>query len=192
MHKKYSNSQIKAIQHGKGSMMVLAGPGSGKTTVITGRTKYLIEEYGVNPSNILVITFTKAAAMEMQHRFETMMSKKLPVSFGTFHAVFFKILKYAYNYSADNILREEMKYQYVREIVETMELEYEDETEFIGGILSEISNVKGDMISLEHYYSKNCSDGVFRKIYEKYTIRTILGIIMFKRYHISFYIAYLT
>lgn len=164
----YSNSQIQAIRHGEGSMMVLAGPGSGKTTVITGRTKYLIEEFGVNPSNILVITFTKAAAMEMQARFEKMMSSKSTVSFGTFHAVFFKILKYAYNYSADNILREELKYQYIREIIEAMELEYEDENEFVSSILSEISTVKGDMISIDHYYSKNCSDGVFRKIYEKY------------------------
>lgn len=164
----YSNSQLRAISHGKGSMMVLAGPGSGKTTVITGRTKYLIEELGVNPSNILVITFTKAAALEMQNRFEQMMCKHVPVTFGTFHAVFFKILKYAYNYSADNILREEYKYQYIREIIEKMELEYEDENEFIGGILSEISSVKSDMISLEHYYSKNCSDAIFRSIYEKY------------------------
>ena len=164
----YSNSQIQAIRHGKGSMMVLAGPGSGKTTVITGRTKYLIEEFDVSPSNILVITFTKAAAMEMQTRFEKMMSSKSTVYFGTFHAVFFKILKYAYNYSADNILREELKYQYIREIIEKMELEYEDENEFVSSILSEISTVKGDMISIDHYYSKNCSDNVFRKIYEKY------------------------
>ncbi len=164
----YSNSQLQAIRHGKGSMMVLAGPGSGKTTVITGRTKYLIEELGVNPSNILVITFTKAAAIEMQDRFEKMMSDRLMVNFGTFHAVFFKILKYAYNYSTDNILREELKFQYIREIVENMELEYEDENEFIGGILSEIGSVKGDMIPIEHYYSKNCPDTVFRKIFEKY------------------------
>ncbi|MBE5925757.1 MAG: ATP-dependent helicase [Lachnospiraceae bacterium] len=164
----YSNSQIQAIHHGKGSMMVLAGPGSGKTTVITGRTKYLIEEFGVNPSNILVITFTKAAALEMQTRFEKMISSKSMVTFGTFHAVFFKILKYAYNYSADNILREELKYQYIREIIERMGLEYEDENEFINSILSEISMVKGDMISIDHYYSKNCSDVVFKKIYEKY------------------------
>ena len=164
----YSDSQLQAIRHGKGSMMVLAGPGSGKTTVITGRTKYLIEECGVNPSNILVITFTKAAATEMQNRFENMMSYRSTVTFGTFHAVFFKILKYAYNYSVDNILREENKFQYVREIVERMELEYEDENEFVGGILSEISSVKGDMIDIEHYYSKNCSDSIFRKIYEKY------------------------
>ena len=58
-----NESQIKAIAHQSGPCMVLAGPGSGKTAVITQRTKKLITEYGVDASNILVITFTKAAAM---------------------------------------------------------------------------------------------------------------------------------
>ena len=113
-------------------MMVLAGPGSGKTTVITQRINNLIEEHNVNPSNILVVTFTKAAANEMQGRFNRLSGdKNLPVSFGTFHAVFFKILKYAYNYSASNIIRDETRYEYIREIVEKYELEYEDEKEFM-------------------------------------------------------------
>ena len=110
MKSTFNEAQMQVINHFKGPALVLAGPGSGKTTVITHRTKKLIEEYGVNPSNILVITFTKAAATEMQNRFTQLMDGKYyPVSFGTFHAVYFKILKYAYNYSADNILREEKK-----------------------------------------------------------------------------------
>lgn len=63
-------SQLEAIQHRDGPMLVLAGPGSGKTTVITHRVKYLIEHHQVDPSAILVVTFTKAAAREMQERFE--------------------------------------------------------------------------------------------------------------------------
>lgn len=149
--------------------MVLAGPGSGKTLVITNRTKYLIEEYGINPSNILVITFTKAAANEMQERFFNLMNNhSLPVTFGTFHAVFFKILRYAYNYKADNILREDIKYQYIGEIIEKMQLEYEDANEFISSIVGEIGVVKGDMINPQYYHSMNCADNVFREIYEKY------------------------
>ena len=86
-------SQAEAIAHGEGPMMVLAGPGSGKTTVITHRVKCLVEEHGVDPSGILVITFTKAAAAEMKQRFQKLMDgRSLPVSFGTFHAVFFSIL----------------------------------------------------------------------------------------------------
>lgn len=153
-------------------MMVLAGPGSGKTTVITQRINNLIEEHNVNPSNILVVTFTKAAANEMQGRFNRLSGDKhLPVSFGTFHAVFFKILKYAYNYSASNIIRDETRYEYIREIVEKYELEYEDEKEFMSSILSEISVVKGDMIDINTYYSVNCPNDVFRKIFVRYEDR---------------------
>ena len=93
----FNKSQTSAILHKDGPMLVLAGPGSGKTAVITARTKNLITQHGVNPSNILVITFTKAAAMEMKQRFEMLMGdQKYPVTFGTFHAIFFKILKLAY------------------------------------------------------------------------------------------------
>lgn len=153
-------------------MMVLAGSGSGKTTVITQRINNLIEEHNVNPSNILVVTFTKAAANEMQGRFNRLSGdKNLPVSFGTFHAVFFKILKYAYNYSASNIIRDETRYEYIREIVEKYELEYEDEKEFMSSILSEISVVKGDMIDINTYYSVNCPNDVFRKIFARYEDR---------------------
>ena len=58
----FNNSQLKAVKHKSGPMLVIAGPGSGKTTVLTARIRNLIEEYSVNPANILVITFTKAAA----------------------------------------------------------------------------------------------------------------------------------
>ena len=107
---KINEAQKRAIDFHNGSCMVLAGPGSGKTTVITYRVKTLIEKYGVSPDNILVITFTKAAALEMRERFKGIMrGKHCAVTFGTFHAVYFKILRYAYNYNADNILREEEK-----------------------------------------------------------------------------------
>ncbi|MCI8836628.1 MAG: ATP-dependent helicase [Hungatella sp.] len=165
-------SQEEAIRHGDGPMMVLAGPGSGKTTVITHRTKYLIEERGVDPGSILVITFTRAAAREMQERFEKLMEKKAAgVSFGTFHSVFFTILKYAYRYQASDIVREEQKVRYIREMMEQYQLEIEDEHEFVPEILSEISYVKSEMLDLAHYYSKNCSEAVFKKLYEGYEQR---------------------
>lgn len=172
MNRQFSEAQLKAIRHHTGPCLVLAGPGSGKTTVTTNRTKDLIETYGVNPSNILVITFTKAAAKEMEERFIKLMSgARLPVSFGTFHAVFFKILKYAYNYRAENILREEEKYQWLRELVEKEQLEIDDVKEFVASLVSEISSVKGDMIDITNYYSANCSDTVFRRIYQCYDER---------------------
>ena len=169
----FNVSQIKAVDHFQGPMLVLAGPGSGKTTVITYRVKKLIEEYEVSPSNILVITFTKAAARQMQDRFERLMGGSYGVTFGTFHAVYFKILKYAYNYSASNILSEERKYDILKEICINLKLEIDDESEFISGIISEISMVKGDMLDLSHYYSKNCSESVFKEIYNRYNDKLI-------------------
>lgn len=134
---------MKAIGHFNGPCLTLAGPGSGKTAVITERTKNLITKYHVNPSNILVITFTKAAALEMKTRFLSLMGNgSYPVTFGTFHAVYFSILKHAYNYNANNIVREEQKYALMRELVQKHRLEYEDETEFVSSILGEISMVK--------------------------------------------------
>ena len=116
-----NKSQLQAVCHDKGPMMVLAGPGSGKTMVITHRVKWLIEHAGVHPAGILVVTFTKAAADEMRQRFVSLMGgRTMPVSFGTFHAIFFSVLKHAYNYTASNIIREEQKQQLIREIIEDM------------------------------------------------------------------------
>ena len=93
-----SETQSRAVAHGAGPCICLAGPGSGKTTVITERTKYLIEKQKVLPAEILVITFTKAASIEMRERFRNAMGGRYaPVTFGTFHAVFFAILKAAYH-----------------------------------------------------------------------------------------------
>lgn len=165
----FNTSQREAILHKDGPMLVLAGPGSGKTLVITERTKQLIKEYGVNPSNILVITFTKAAATEMKERFFRLMDgRTYPVTFGTFHAVFFAILKHAYGYGAENIIREETRVQCIRDIIKKHRLEYEDEMEFVTAILGEIGLVKNTGISIDHYYSKNCAEEKFRRIYSEY------------------------
>lgn len=164
-----NEAQLTAIAHREGPMMVLAGPGSGKTTVITNRARALIEECGIKPERILVITFTKAAAGEMRERFEKLMGvEKSGVNFGTFHAVYFKILKYAYNYDAACIIKEEERYQFFRDYITKLALEIEDEKEFIEGISSEISLVKGERMDIEHYYSMNCSEDNFKKIYRAY------------------------
>ena len=167
---RFTEEQQAAITHVDGPMLVLAGPGSGKTTVITERVRYLIEECGVHPGNILVITFTKAAAEEMKERYEAKPGAgKGTVNFGTFHAVFFKILRFAYNYEAANILKEEERYKILREIAcSRMQQEITDEKEFVEAISGEISRVKNERFALESYYSANCPDEVFREIYMEY------------------------
>lgn len=174
----FTKSQSEAIRHQDGPLLVLAGPGSGKTTVVTKRVQYLVQDCHISPSSILVFTFTKAAATEMKERFLRLMeqSEEKPqgygnVLFGTFHAVFFNILKLSYGFTAANILREETRYQYMKEIVDRLKLEIDDENEFISGVLGEISLIKNERIALEHYFSKNCAEDIFRKIFASYEQR---------------------
>ncbi len=164
-----NKSQAEAASHTAGPMLVLAGPGSGKTLTITERTASLISSQGVDPSRILVITFTKAAAAEMRERFlRRMGGKKYPVTFGTFHAVFFQILKHAYGFHGGNIIREEQRRQFMAETIQHMHLEYEDENEFIGELLGEISLMKNTGISLEHYYPKACAKEIFEQVFREF------------------------
>ena len=100
-------NQRRAITHTAGPAQILAGPGSGKTFVTVQRIRHLILEEGTEPSHILVITFTKAAALEMQQRFFTLMEgEKPPVWFGTFHAIFYHILKQSVQYRNYTIMTE--------------------------------------------------------------------------------------
>ena len=168
----FNEAQKRAIRHTDGPALVLAGPGSGKTTVITNRVRYLTEKVGVEPGNILVITFTRAAAREMKERYERITGTGCSrVSFGTFHSVFFMILKLAYRYQASNIVKEEQRIQFIIEQLDQTDLEFEDEGEFISSVLSEISLIKGELMSLDNYYAKSCSQTVFKELYDGYEHR---------------------
>lgn len=169
---KQNKEQKEAIMHYEGPAMVLAGPGAGKTYVITNRVKTLIEEYGVAAEKILVVTFSKAAAMEMRERFEAMVEgKHLPVRFGTFHSVFFQILRAAYHYEAKDIVTAALKYRFLEEALGDISYEVEDRREFLENIEKEISRVKGDGIDVDCYYSIHCPEQVFRDIFNGYQQR---------------------
>lgn len=176
----FNNSQLKAVKHKSGPMLVIAGPGSGKTTVLTARIRNLIEEYSVNPANILVITFTKAAANEMKSRFNNMMGRSTNVTFGTFHAVFFMILMAAYNYSVDSIIKEDVRQNIIKQAIERSRLEPDDLNEMVSNITGEISRVKTETIDINAYYSASCPEEEFRDIY-KYYVKTLkkMGLIDF-------------
>lgn len=163
----YSSNQKKAIEHGAGPLMVLAGPGSGKTFVITHRIKYLIEGPGINPAHILVVTFSRAAAKEMKDRFEKLCKKSL-VTFGTFHSVFFNLLKTAYGFNSEQIASDELRYTLIKELIKRNSIENEDINTLAGNLLNEIALVKQDNISIKNYYSNSISSDTFKKIYSDY------------------------
>lgn len=165
----FSKAQKDAITHGEGPCLVLAGPGSGKTTVIVNRMKYLIERLKVRPEEILVITFTKYAASEMKSRFHRLMgNKSLPVTVGTFHGIYYGILKWAYHLGPQNILSEEEKYQIIRHAVSRQDIEIFDEEDFLSDIAAEIGVVKNNRLDVESYHSAKCSPKDFQNIYREY------------------------
>ena len=170
-----NKAQYRAITHGAGAMLVLAGPGSGKTFVVTQRIKYLIEQHHVKPEDILVITFTKAAAEEMQERFAKLSAEKCnPVCFGTFHSVFFQILRHTYRFTAQNIIRENDKYRLLSQIIRELpdeilgqaQLDYSTET--LQNLLSEISTVKNNGVTPQEVRSTTVPQAVFERIFQMY------------------------
>lgn len=164
-----NEAQKTAVSHKEGPCMVLAGPGSGKTTVITKRIAHLLDVCEVDPNTILVVTFSKAAAKEMKERFQRLyLNRQIPVTFGTFHGIFYGILKWAYKMSASNILSEEEKYQILRQVIEQLNLDLDDEKEFYQGISSEISNVKNNRILLDNYQAVQCDNHIFQAVLRGY------------------------
>ena len=165
----FNEAQTQAIQHTDGPCLVLAGPGSGKTLTIVNRVKYLIEKQKVRPEEILVVTFTRFAAAEMKSRLCLVMGKRdLPVTVGTFHGIYYGILKWAYRMNQENILSETEKYQILRGVINKERMEIFDDEDFIQDIAAEIGKVKNNRIPLEEFVSEKCSADAFRNIYRNY------------------------
>ena len=151
---KLNETQAAAALHPEGPAMVLAGPGAGKTAVITARVLALTKKYKVDPQEILVITFTRAAAMEMEARYREMAGAD-GVTFGTFHSVFFRMLRTHHHYEASDILRENSRLRILEEIVQRMYPDVPCELGFLQELLSEISRVKNNETDLTTYKSGN-------------------------------------
>ncbi len=164
-----NDRQKTAVSHFRGPCLVLAGPGSGKTTVVVHRIQHLIEQFGVSPGNILVITFTKAAAKEMEERFYQLIgTRRYKVSFGTFHSLFFRIIRQEYGYSLDNVIKEEEKWEFLKNTVHEMGLEINDEEEYTKDFAAELGRMKNELVSLADYEPSNMQKEEFRILFQKY------------------------
>lgn len=144
-----NKEQEEAVLHERGPMLVLAGPGSGKTYVLTNRILNLIEKAHVPPDNILVITFSKKAAKSMQHRFNALSNAFYPVTFGTFHAIFFHILTHHGLYSKEGILNTKTKISYIKQVGHILKINNAFELSWQNDMLTKIS------------YYKNIQDAIF-------------------------------
>ena len=170
---KLNRGQDEAIKHGNGPCMVLAPPGSGKTLIVTERTRYLIEESGVRPDQILVITFTRYAAREMKERFERLTAgKNYPVTFGTFHSIFYGILKCVYGIGANNLMSEKESSVLLQEVLDQTDIEstpeVEDEEELVRELLREVGMVKNGLCHLKDFHSKYLTQDEFAEVFRSY------------------------
>ena len=170
---KLNRGQDEAIKHGNGPCMVLAPPGSGKTLIVTERTRYLIEESEVRPDQILVITFTRYAAREMKERFERLTAgKNYPVTFGTFHSIFYGILKCAYGIGANNLMSEKESSVLLQEVLDQTDIEstpeVEDEDELVRELLREVGMVKNGLYHLKDFHSKYLTQDEFAEVFRSY------------------------
>ena len=165
---RFNKEQTAAVIHNTGPCQVLAGPGSGKTLTIAGRVRFLIETCGVKPEEILVITFTRFAAAGMKARLTGLMGREVPVTTGTFHGIYYGILKWAYHLGPQNILSEEEKYQILRETVRGKVEEVSDEEDFLRDIAAEIGKIKNNRLRPEEYTPSKCSAENFLEIYREY------------------------
>ena len=168
-----NHAQTEAVAHNEGPCMVLAGPGSGKTLTIAKRIEYLIMKHKVRPEEILVITFTKYAAWEMKNRTRSICGpSSYAVTFGTFHGIYYGILKWAYRLNQSNLLSDEEKYRILREILPGIdwdqEPEADEEKDYLQELAIEIGNVKNNCMDIEEYEPVKYTTEKFRKLYRTY------------------------
>ncbi len=135
--------QVSAVCHLTGPCLVLAGPGSGKTLVLIRRLHHLISENHISPSSILTITFTRAASEELRSRANDLLSDRASgITFGTFHSVFYKILKHTYRLSSDNIIKPSRKKELILDAARSLKIELCDGIRTVNGLINEISRMK--------------------------------------------------
>lgn len=150
---KLNQPQRDAVTHPEGPLMIIAGAGSGKTRVLTYRIAWLIEQ-GVDPFNILSLTFTNKAAGEMRQRVESVIgSDAKNLWMGTFHSVFAKILRFEgkrLGYTSDfTIYDTDDSKSLMRSIIK--ELALDDKTYKVNYVLNRISSAKNALVSWEAY-----------------------------------------
>ena len=163
--------QVKAVTVGSGPVLVLAGPGSGKTRVLTHRMAYLIGAMGVRPYSILAVTFTNKAAREIDKRVRNLIPHDLQgIMMGTFHSVCARILRREAEYLPINanyvIYDDDDQSSVVKRSIR--ELNIDEKIYKPSSILNAISLLKNDMILPENVPVKGYKDSVVQKVYERY------------------------
>ncbi len=159
-----SKEQKQAVGHVNGPMLVLAGPGSGKTTVITMRVKNLVEKERIPAESILVITYTRTAALEMRERFFAMCPKGASVTFATFHSFFFKILRSYCPFEPSDLITDNTHKELVRRAIEESLPGLSPSREIIDNVSKDIALFKNTYIETGKFSPLSCGIAEFNKI----------------------------
>lgn len=138
-----SNEQQQIVKHIYGPILVISCPGSGKTTVIVNRTNQMIQN-GIEPGKILVITFTKESATEMENRFMRDFGIK-GVNFGTIHSFCFKVLVSYYGYKKEDILTNVEQYVFFAQVLREMNGKAEEDK--VTSVMSHVSFCRNKEVS---------------------------------------------
>ncbi|WMI80656.1 ATP-dependent helicase [Anaerotignum sp. MB30-C6] len=166
MAKKLNENQRIAVNHGDGPMMVLAGPGSGKTTVILCRLRRLLSESDSKKNGILVVTFTKAAATEMKERFGQRGEAR--VLFATFHSLFFRVLRRTYGYTSEQIIGEDEKFKLLLNILAEKNWALDDPEEFVSQFIMQASFMRNELMTPMEFIPQGLEQDMFRQLYRAY------------------------
>ncbi|HEX9090371.1 MAG TPA: UvrD-helicase domain-containing protein [Anaerolineales bacterium] len=163
--------QQQAVMAGMGPVLVMAGPGSGKTRVLTQRIAYLIGKLGVRPYNILAVTFTNKAAREMETRVINLLGESARgVTLGTFHATCARILRREAEHLPFNsnfvIFDEDDQTGLVKRVIADLNI---DEKQYRPlAVLNSISNAKSELILPDEYPVQTYRDEVVKRVYVNY------------------------
>ena len=162
-----NKAQEEAIHTVNKQMLVIACPGSGKTTTLLRRIHYMVTEAGISAAQILMITFTKAAADEMNKRYVSMYGDNPGVTFATIHSLCFSIVK-KYGKQNVSVLSDIEIYNYFNYRVKYLD-QVNDKDDFVADIILDISIMKNNMISLSDY-EPTCTDNkeLFVSLYTGY------------------------
>lgn len=164
-----SPSQKEAVSSVRGPVMCIAGPGSGKTLTIVHRLINMIQQHNIEPTGILVVTFTRAAAVSMRKRFlQTVSGDEAKVNFGTFHSVFFQLLKRHMGYTSESIVKDETSFQIILSLLGNNDEVFSSNPDMIRSLLDEIAYVKSSRTPLSAFRSSVTDKETFSRIYRGY------------------------
>ena len=174
--------QREAVCNNDAPSLVIAGAGSGKTRVLTTKIAYLMDVVGIRPENIMALTFTNKAAMEMKQRIASMVGAQsaMRITMGTFHSVFARILRREYSHigfsSNFTIYDTDDSKALIKDILKAKQLDEKKQYK-PASVLSRISLAKNQLIVPEQYplsyvhADQACSMGAISDIYKEYQER---------------------